>query len=116
GLVNPKVKGLCFSSSPAEFQSAIPIDHFMNTRNSLLMIVFSVLCVPVELRSAQQPNIVLILGEAQGWASMSEPLDDRNVRGSKSDFINTPNLDSIAKAGVRFSDFYAASPRCTPTR
>ncbi|MCE9520302.1 MAG: sulfatase-like hydrolase/transferase [Verrucomicrobia bacterium] len=65
---------------------------------------------------ASQPNFVLILGEAQGWASMSEPLDDRNVKGSKSDFILTPNLDSIAKAGVRFSDFYAASPRCTPTR
>lgn len=66
--------------------------------------------------AAQRPNIVLILGEAQGWASMSTPLDDRNVAGSKSDFILTPNLDSIAKAGVRFSDFYAASPRCTPTR
>lgn len=66
--------------------------------------------------NAAQPNFVIILGEAQGWASTSEPLDDRNVKGSKSDFILTPNLDSIAKAGVRFSDFYAASPRCTPTR
>ena len=64
----------------------------------------------------RQPNFVIILGEAQGWASMSEPLDDRNPDGSKSDFILTPNLDSIAQAGVRFSDFYAASPRCTPTR
>ena len=63
-----------------------------------------------------QPSIVLILGEAQGWASLSVPLDDRNPVGSKSDFILTPNLDSIATAGMRFSDFYAASPRCTPTR
>lgn len=63
-----------------------------------------------------RPNIVLILGEAQGWASMSEPLDDRNVAASKSSFIQTPNLDHIAREGTRFSDFYAASPRCTPTR
>jgi arylsulfatase A len=66
--------------------------------------------------AADRPNIVLIVGEAQGWASMSEPLDDRHPEGSKSDFIVTPNLDRIAKAGMRFSDFYAASPRCTPTR
>lgn len=62
------------------------------------------------------PNFIVILGEAQGWASMSEPLDDRNPQGSKSDFIRTPHLDSIARAGMRFSDFYASSPRCTPTR
>ncbi len=68
------------------------------------------------MRGAERPNIVLILGEAQGWASMSLPLDDRNPAGSKSDFILTPNLDSIAHSGMRFSDFYAASPRCTPTR
>lgn len=62
------------------------------------------------------PNFVVILGEAQGWASLSIPLDDRNVAGSKSDYIQTPNLDSIGKNGVVFSDFYAAAPRCTPSR
>lgn len=79
--------------------------------------LFAALALPLaSARAAQSPNFVMILGEAQGWASMSEPLDDRNPKGSRSDLIETPNLDSIAKAGVRFSDFYAASPRCTPTR
>jgi arylsulfatase A len=68
------------------------------------------------LSAAARPNIVLILGEAQGWASMSAPLDDRHPEGSRSSFILTPNLDRMAQAGMRFSDFYAASPRCTPTR
>ena len=63
-----------------------------------------------------RPNFLVIMGEAQGWASMSVPQDDRNPEGSKSDFIRTPNLDSLAAHGIRFSDFYAASPRCTPTR
>lgn len=67
-------------------------------------------------RAAASPNFILILGEAQGWASMSAPLDDRHPEGSRSDFIRTPNLDALANSGVRFSDFYAASPRCTPTR
>lgn len=65
---------------------------------------------------SNRPNFLVIMGEAQGWASMSVPLDDRNPEGSRSDFIRTPNLDSIAEHGIRFSDFYAASPRCTPTR
>ena len=70
----------------------------------------------VPAATTTRPNIILILGEAQGWASLSVPLDDRHPEGSQSDFIRTPHLDSIAKAGIRFSDFYAASPRCTPTR
>jgi len=65
---------------------------------------------------SNRPNFLVIMGEAQGWASMSVPLDDRNPEGSRSDFIRTPNLDTIAEHGIRFSDFYAASPRCTPTR
>jgi len=68
------------------------------------------------LEAAQPPNFLVIMGEAQGWASMSAPLDDRNKDGSRSDFIRTPNLDSLAEHGIRFSDFYASSPRCTPTR
>ena len=72
--------------------------------------------LPSEAIARQSPNFVVILGEAQGWASMSVPMDDRHPGGSKSEFILTPHLDSIAMAGIRFSDFYAASPRCTPTR
>jgi len=66
--------------------------------------------------SAEKPNFVFILGEAQGWASLSVPMDDRYPDGSKSDFILTPNFDQIALDGVRFTDFYAPSPRCTPSR
>jgi arylsulfatase A-like enzyme len=88
----------------------------MNLKLHLCLTVVATLHAATAASATPRPNIVLILGEAQGWASMSAPLDDRNVAGSKSDFILTPNLDSIAKAGMRFSDFYAASPRCTPTR
>lgn len=68
------------------------------------------------VRADRPPNFLVIMGEAQGWASMSAPLDDRDREGSASDFIRTPNLDALAERGIRFSDFYAASPRCTPTR
>jgi len=79
----------------------------------LCILLFS----PIMARAdVNQPNFLVIMGEAQGWASMSVPQDDRNSEGSTSSFIKTPNLDSIAQHGIRFSDFYASSPRCTPTR
>ena len=61
------------------------------------------------------PNFVVILGEAQGWTSTSVQMDD-TVPDSKSPLAVTPNLERLAREGVRFADFYASSPRCTPTR
>jgi len=62
-----------------------------------------------------KPNFVFILGEAQGWAALSTRMDPDNHR-SKSDFFHTPNLAKVAEQGMRFSRFYAPSPRCTPSR
>ena len=63
----------------------------------------------------RRPNFLVIMGEAQGWASASVQMDDQNP-GSKGRLVRTPNLEKIAAAGIRFAEFYAASPRCTPTR
>lgn len=65
--------------------------------------------------ASKRPNFVFIQGEAQGWASLSVPMDDR-VPNSVSDFLYTPNLAKLAEDGMRFSNFYAPSPRCTPSR
>ena len=62
-----------------------------------------------------QPNFVVIVGEGAGWNSTSVPMDD-GVPGSKSDFLQTPNLARIASEGMRFANFYAASARCSPSR
>ncbi len=88
----------------------------MNSRFLFCFFSLTILGWQTKPLAAAQPNFLVIMGEAQGWASMSVPLDDRNPEGSRSDFIRTPNLDALAEHGIRFSDFYAASPRCTPTR
>jgi len=62
-----------------------------------------------------RPNFVVVMAEAQGWASLSTPMDDR-IPNSKSEINLTVNLDRLAKEGTRFSDAYSASPRCTPSR
>ena len=54
-----------------------------------------------------RPNIVVILADDLGWA-------DLTCYGST--FYETPNLDKLAKQGVRFTNGYAACPVCSPTR
>jgi len=54
-----------------------------------------------------QPNIVFILMDDLGWA-------DIGCYGSS--FYETPNLDLLAREGMRFSDAYASCPVCSPTR
>ncbi|MEJ7691490.1 sulfatase-like hydrolase/transferase [Daejeonella sp.] len=53
----------------------------------------------------KRPNIVLIMADDLGYS-------DIGCYGSE---ISTPNLDRLAKGGLRFSQFYNAS-RCCPTR
>ena len=54
----------------------------------------------------QQPNIILILADDLGWA-------DLGCYGNR--FNETPNIDRLAREGVRFTQFYAG-PVCSPTR
>lgn len=41
---------------------------------------------------------------------------DATVPASKSSYIRTPCLEKLSQEGMRFANFYAPSPRCTPTR
>ena len=61
------------------------------------------------------PNFVVILGEGHGWSSTSVQMDD-SVASSKSSYVRTPNLEKLAQGGMRFANYYAPSPRCTPSR
>ncbi|MEM1211133.1 MAG: sulfatase [Planctomycetota bacterium] len=55
----------------------------------------------------KRPNLVMILIDDLGWA-------DLGCFGSS--FYETPNLDRLAKGGLRFTDAYASCPVCSPTR
>ena len=55
----------------------------------------------------QKPNIVMILVDDMGWGEVG-------VYGSR--YCQTPNLDNLAKEGMRFTSFYANSTVCSPTR
>ena len=53
------------------------------------------------------PNIVLIMIDDLGW---------KDVGCYGNSLIETPNIDDLAKSGIRFTNFYAAGAVCSPTR
>jgi arylsulfatase A-like enzyme len=57
--------------------------------------------------SAGKLNIVLFLIDDLGW---------RDIGANGSTFYQTPNIDRLAREGVRFTDGYAACAVCSPTR
>ncbi|MEP7363073.1 MAG: arylsulfatase [Acidobacteriota bacterium] len=63
--------------------------------------------VPALAQAAPRPNILLILADDLGYSNLG-------CYGAKE--IHTPNLDRIASEGVRFTQAYAGSTVCAPSR
>lgn len=53
------------------------------------------------------PNVIVILSDDVGWGDLG------CYGGTK---IKTPNLDALARGGMRFTDAHASAAVCTPTR
>lgn len=80
------------------------------SRAAVLLGIAVCACVLTPLHaqpSAARPNIVLIITDDVGYG-------DFGAYGAPD--IKTPNIDALAKAGTRFTDFYSNGPTCTPTR
>jgi uncharacterized sulfatase len=56
---------------------------------------------------SDRPNILIAISDDHSWIHTS-------VAGST--FVQTPSLDSVANGGFRFSNAYAGSPGCSPSR
>ena len=65
------------------------------------------LFAPLAALAADKPNVIFILADDLG-------AHDLGCFGST--FYETPNIDRLAKRGTRFTQAYAASPLCSPTR
>jgi len=65
------------------------------------------LCPGLAVAADAPPNVVFILADDLGWA-------DLGCQGSK--YYETPNLDRMAKDGMRFTAAYTCGPNCQPTR
>src|SRR5215211_3603517 len=69
----------------------------------------ALLVLVTSVRAAEpRPNIVIILADDVGYGEFG-------FQGISKD-IPTPNIDSIATGGVRFTQGYVSGPYCSPTR
>jgi arylsulfatase A-like enzyme len=72
-------------------------------RTSLLTLA----ALSINAVQAQKPNIIVILTDDMGFS-------DIGCYGGK--FAPTPNIDRMAKEGVRFTQYYSSSPICSASR
>ncbi len=72
-----------------------------------ILALLSFLVMLVCPADAGKPNILFILIDDLGWM-------DLHCQGNAN--LTTPNIDALAREGVRFTDAYAAAPVCSPTR
>lgn len=84
----------------------------MNKQITLLLLfylIFVVSCSPSGDRTQNEPlpNIVIIYTDDLGYGDVS---------AYKSGTLQTPNIDKLATEGVMFTNGYASSATCTPSR
>jgi len=65
------------------------------------------LLASVALAQTRPPNVIVILADDLGYS-------DLGVQGGRD--IPTPNIDSLAASGTRFTQAYVSCPYCSPTR
>ena len=72
-----------------------------------LFVLFTLSLLRGEAAIQSAPNIVFILVDDQGYY-------DLGCYGAAE--VKTPRIDAMARAGTRFTDYYAAAPICSPSR
>lgn len=77
--------------------------HVMKCKSLLLILLLA----PITILAQRRPNFLFVLIDDMGYADLS-------CYGEKA--IETPNIDRMAKEGIRFTQFYVNSPICSPSR
>jgi len=73
----------------------------------IIPLLFTACLLPFGVIAAQNPNIVFIMADDLAWA-------DVGFNGNS--FYETPNIDSLRNAGMKFNRAYSGGPNCLPTR
>jgi arylsulfatase A-like enzyme len=76
-------------------------------QRQVLILIALMLAASAQAHAQRPPNIVLIMMDDLGYGDLASY--------GASD-VRTPNIDRLAREGVRLTDAYANGPVCTPTR
>ncbi len=79
-----------------------------NMRQTLTLTALLVSTLALAQPAGRRPNVLLIYTDDHGWADLGAQGVDKDIR--------TPNLDGLARDGVRFARGYVTAPQCTPSR
>jgi arylsulfatase A len=79
-----------------------------------LVCIYSIFCFIPGIVTGAQPNIVFMLADDMGLGDTSAYQD---FTGNSDEVqIHTPQMERLARMGLRFTDAHTPSSRCTPTR
>ncbi|MDA8990008.1 sulfatase [Opitutales bacterium] len=81
--------------------------HLVRWSTFLWGVFFSASFFQPNASADEQPNILFILVDDMGW---------RDLSCYGNEVFETPNLDKLARQGMRFTNAYAACPICGPSR
>ena len=82
-------------------------------RTSYLLLFFLITFTQMLKAQDKRPNIIVFLVDDMGWQDTSVPFWDQKTALNK--LYQTPNMERLAKEGLKFTNAYAA-PVCTPSR
>jgi arylsulfatase A-like enzyme len=76
-------------------------------RNHLRLVLVAVVVAAGCVDSKPSPNLILVMADDLGWGDLSS---------YGQELVKTPNLDQLAAEGMRFTNYYAGSSVCIPSR
>ncbi len=80
----------------------------MNKYIIILFVLINYSCASKKTVVEKKPNIIVIFTDDMGYA-------DLGIQGQVAD-VKTPNIDILAKTGVRMTSGYVTAPQCVPSR
>ena len=89
--------------------------HFLRSMRIGVMLFTISSMTQCNLTQENRPNFIFILSDDQGWTGSSVQMDSSGTE-ARSDYYETPNLDRLARQGMRFSNGYSPASICTPSR
>jgi uncharacterized sulfatase len=76
-------------------------------KSMAILLLLSQTSYAIASGQSKRPNILIAISDDHSW---------KHTSAQGSPFVKTPNLDAIANDGFHFSNAYAASPGCSPSR
>lgn len=105
-MANRQIDQETLTSSPETSSARSSIHKLRAQKMKHAITIFSLACLlSIPAEAAESPNVLLIMADDMGFSDL----------GCYGGEIETPNLDCLAKNGLRFTQFYNTA-RCWPTR